>query len=108
MRIRRGDTVKVIAGKDIGKTGAVKRVEPKRERLYVEGVNMRKRHTRPRSLRDTQRAAQVGGVIEDEGPIHISNVMLVDPRSGEPTRVGVSRESGRRTRIARRSGEAID
>jgi large subunit ribosomal protein L24 len=108
LKIRRGDTVKVIAGKDLGKTGQVKKVEPKRQRLYVEGVNMRKRHQRPRSLRDTQRAAQVGGVIEDEGPIHVSNVMLVDPGSGEATRIGVRREGGRRTRVARRSGEEID
>ncbi len=108
MKIRRGDTVKVIAGKDVGRTGEVKRVEPKRSRVYVEGVNMRKRHQRPRTLRDTQKAAEAGGVIEDEGPIHVSNVMLLDPKSGEPTRVGISREDGARTRIARRSGERID
>ena len=100
--------MKVIAGKDVGKTGEVKRVEPKRSRVYVEGVAMRKRHTRPQSLRDTQKAAEVGGVIEDEGPIHISNVMLLDPKSGEATRVGISREGGQRTRIARRSGERLD
>ena len=108
LRIRRDDMVKVIAGKDRGKTGRVLRVDPGRSRVYVEGLNVQKRHRRPRTLRDTQRAQEVGGVIEAEGPIHVSNVMLLDPSTNEPTRVGVKREDGRRTRVARRSGEAID
>jgi len=108
MKIRRDDTVKVLSGKDRGKTGRVLRVEPKRERVYVEGMNVQKRHTRPRSLRETQRAQEIGGIIEVEGPIHVSNVMLVDPKSGEPTRVGVKREGGRRVRIAKRSGAELD
>src|SRR5919197_1195257 len=91
LKIRRGDTVQVISGKDSGKQGRVLRVEPKRNRLYVEGLNMVKRHQRPRSLKDTQRGGKVGGVIEKEGPIHISNVMLVDPKENRPTRVGVER-----------------
>jgi large subunit ribosomal protein L24 len=107
-RIRRDDTVKVISGKDSGKTGRVLRVEPRRERLFVEGVNIQKRHQRPRSLRDVQRAQEVGGIVESEGPIHISNVLLLDPSTNEPTRVGVSREGGVRSRVARRSGERID
>jgi large subunit ribosomal protein L24 len=108
MRIRRDDTVKVIAGKDRGKTGRVLRVDPKRERVYVEGLNIVKRHTRPRTLRDTQRAQDIGGIIEREGPIHVSNVMLLDPDSNRPTRVAVKREGGRRMRVAKRSGKEID
>jgi large subunit ribosomal protein L24 len=108
MRIRKDDTVKVISGKDRGKTGRVLRTDPSRDRVYVEGMNIQKRHTRPRSLRDTQRAQEIGGIIETEGPIHVSNVMLVDPKSGESTRVGVRREGGRRIRIAKKSGTEID
>jgi len=108
MRIRRDDQVKVIAGKDRGKTGRVLRVEPKRERVYVEGLNIIKRHTKPRSLRDTQRAQEIGGIVEREGPIHVSNVMLLDPDSNQPTRVAVTRDGGRRVRIAKRSGKEVD
>jgi large subunit ribosomal protein L24 len=108
MRIRRDDTVKVITGKDRGKTGRVLRVDPARRRVYVEGVAIQKRHVRPRTLRDTQRQQEIGGIVEQPGPIDVSNVMLVDPKSGEPTRVGVRREGGRRVRVAKRSGEDID
>jgi large subunit ribosomal protein L24 len=108
MKIRKDDTVKVISGKDRGKTGRVLRVDPKHERVYVEGMNIQKRHIRPRTVRDTQRAQEIGGIVEREGPIHVSNVMLVDPKSGEPTRVGVKREDGRRVRVAKRSGAEID
>jgi large subunit ribosomal protein L24 len=108
LKIRKDDMVKVIAGKSRGRTGRVLRVDPKNQRVYVEGANMIKRHQRPRTLRDTQRGGEVGGVIEKEGPIHISNVMLLEPGSGDPTRVRVKREGGRRTRIAARSGEAIE
>jgi large subunit ribosomal protein L24 len=107
-KIRRDDRVMVMSGKDKGKTGKVLHVEPKKDRVFVEGMNIQKRHQRPRSIRDAQRAESVGGVIEKEGPIHISNVMLVDPKSGDPTRVGVKREDGQRTRVAKKSGEAID
>ena len=100
-RIRREDTVKVISGKDSGKTGRVLRVEPKRSRLFVEGVNIQKRHQKPRTLKDVQRAQEVGGIVESEGPIHISNVMLLDPKTGDPTRVGIKREGGRRVRISK-------
>jgi large subunit ribosomal protein L24 len=108
LRIKREDTVKVIAGKDRGKTGKVLRVDPGRQRVYVEGVAIRKRHQRPHAVPGTQRGGEVGGVVESEGPIHVSNVMLVDPGSNRPTRVGVSREGGRRVRVGRRSGEAIE
>ena len=108
-KVRSGDTVEVISGKDAGKKGKVLRVEPKKNRLFVEGLNMVKRHQRPRSLRDTQRGGKVGGVIEKEGPIHVSNVALVDPRDHKPTRVGVRRtEQGGRMRVTKRSGTEID
>ena len=108
LRIRRDDTVRVIAGKDRGRTGRVKSVDPKKQKVYVEGVNIIKRHIKPRTLRDTQRAQEIGGIVEMEGPIHISNVMLIDPSSGEPTRVGVQREGAKRTRIAKKSGKEIE
>ena len=108
VKIRRDDTVRIIAGKDRGRTGRVLRVDPKNRRVYVEGANIIKRHMRPRTLRDTQRAQELGGIVEKEGPIHVSNVMLIDPDSGEPTRVGVNRESGRRVRVAKKSGKEMD
>ena len=108
LRIRSDDRVQVIAGKDRGKSGRVLRVEPGKERVYVEGLNMIKRHTRPQQVADTMRGQTVGGVIEREGPIHVSNVMLLDPKGGKPTRVGVERENGKPFRVARRSGARID
>jgi large subunit ribosomal protein L24 len=108
MKIRRDDNVKVISGKDRGRTGRVLRVDAARQRVYVEGVNVQKRHTRPRTLRDTQRQQEVGGIVESEGPVHISNVQLIDPKSGDPTRVSVKREDGRRVRVAKKSGADID
>ena len=107
-RIRRDDTVIVISGKDRGKTGKVLRVYPARQRVIVEGLNIVKRHQRPQQVRDAQRAETVGGVIEKEGPIHISNVMLVDPKDGKPSRVGIVRENGERHRVAKRSGTKLD
>src|SRR5436190_18463300 len=104
LKIRRGDTVQVIGGKDSGKQGRVLRVEPKKNRLYVEGLNIVKRHQRPRTLKETQRGGKIGGVIEKEGPIHVSNVMLVDPKQNRPTRVAVERQDdGKRVRVAKRS-----
>jgi len=108
MKIRKDDMVKVISGKDRGKTGRVLRTEPARDRVYVEGVAIQKRHQRPRTLRDTQRAQEIGGVIEVEGPVHVSNVMLLDPQTGDPTRVGIRRDGRLRTRVAKRSGTEID
>ena len=107
-KVRRDDMVKVLAGKDKGKTGRVLRVEPKKNRVFVEGINIQKRHQRPRSIRDAQRAQEIGGVIEREGPIHISNVMLLDPKTGDPTRVAIKREGGRRVRVSKRSGQEVD
>jgi large subunit ribosomal protein L24 len=107
-RIKSGDEVIVISGKDRGKRGKVLRVEPRHGRVYVEGLNMIKRHQRPRQVAGAQRAEQVGGVIEKEGPIHLSNVMLADPQDGRPTRVRIESEGGQRYRIAARSGTRID
>jgi large subunit ribosomal protein L24 len=108
LKIRRDDTVRIIAGKDRGKTGRVLRVDPVKHKVFVEGANIVKRHMKPRTLRDTQRAQEMGGIVEMEGPIHISNVMLIDPDSGEPTRVSMKREGGRRVRVAKKSGKEID
>ena len=107
LKIRSGDKVKVMSGKDRGKTGRVLRVEPKKDRVYVEGLAMVKRHTRPKQVAGAQSQAAVGGVIEREGPIHISNVMLLDAK-GAPTRVGIEREDGTRVRVAKSSGERLD
>jgi large subunit ribosomal protein L24 len=107
-KIRRDDEVVVISGKDRGKTGKVLRVDPSKQRVFVEGLNIVKRHQRPMQVPNAQRAEQVGGVIEKEGPIHISNVMLIDPKDKKPTRVGVVRENGARRRVAKRSGTKLD
>ena len=104
MRIRTDDEVVVISGKDRGKTGKVLRVDPKKQRVYVEGLNIIKRHQRPLPNAPQREA----GVIEREGPIHISNVQLVDPKTKKPTRVGVSREGGVRNRVTRASGTKLD
>ena len=108
MRIRTGDDVVIIGGKDRGKQGRVIRVTPKNRKVYVEGLNLLKRHQRPRSVKDTQKGGEVGGIIEKEGPIHVSNVMLLDPQKNKPTRVSVTREGGKRKRVARASGAPIE
>jgi large subunit ribosomal protein L24 len=103
-RIRKDDEVVVIAGKDKGKTGRVLRVDPVKQRVIVEGVNIVKRHQRPTpGVVDS-----VAGVIEREAAIHLSNVALLDPTDGKPTRVGTEIHEGRRYRVARRSGTRID
>jgi large subunit ribosomal protein L24 len=107
LKIRSGDHVQVISGKDRGKSGRVLRVDPARERVIVEGLNMIKRHTRPSQVAGAQSEAQMGGVIEREGPIHISNVMLLDSK-GKPTRVGIERDGGQRFRVARSTGARLD
>ncbi|HUA11867.1 MAG TPA: 50S ribosomal protein L24 [Solirubrobacteraceae bacterium] len=107
MKIRSGDQVTIIAGKDRGKNGRVLRVDPAGERVYVEGLNIIKRATRPSQAAGSVTAAQLGGIIEKEGPIHVSNVMLLDPK-GAPTRVGIVRTDGRRHRVAKTSGTEID
>jgi large subunit ribosomal protein L24 len=105
MKIRTDDEVIVISGKDKGKTGKVLRVDRASDRVFVEGLNMIKRHQRPTPGRPNQQV----GVIEREGPIHVSNVAIVDPKDNKPTRVGVRRdENGRRMRVTRRSGSELD
>jgi len=105
MKIRAEDHVIVIAGKDKGKTGKVLRTDPRKDRVFVEGLNMVKRHQRPNPARPN---AQVG-VIEKEGPIHISNVAIVDPKEKKPTRVGIRRgDDGNRMRVTKRSGTELD
>jgi large subunit ribosomal protein L24 len=102
MKIRKGDQVTVITGKDTGKTGEILRVIPAKRRVIVQGVNMIKRHTRPV-------AGNPGGIIEREASIHASNVSLLDPKENTPTRVGYKfLEDGRKARFAKRSGEIID
>ena len=104
MRIKSDDTVIVIAGKDKGKTGKVLRVDPKNSKVFVEGLNMVKRHQRPVPGRPNLQV----GVIEKEGPIHVSNVAIVDPKDHKPTRIGVRREDGKRMRVTKRSGAELD
>jgi large subunit ribosomal protein L24 len=104
LKIRRDDEVVVISGKDRGKTGKVLRVEPQKDRVYVQGLNIVKRHQRPLPNAPQREA----GVIEREGPIHISNVMLIDPKTKKPTRVGIAREGGVRNRVTRASGTKLD
>jgi len=105
MRIRTDDNVIVISGKDKGKTGKVLRTDPKRDRVYVEGLNMVKRHQRPLPGRPNMQV----GVIEKEGPIHVSNVAILDPSDSKPTRIGTRRhESGRRIRVSKRTGTELD
>jgi len=108
MKIRRDDQVAVISGKDRGKSGKVIRVDRAKERVYVEGLNIIKRHTRPQQVRNSTHGESVGGVIEKEGPIHVSNVSLIDPKDNKPSRIGVVREDGRRFRVTRRSNSKLD
>jgi len=108
LKVRTGDEVIVTSGKDKGKKGKILRVDPARSRVYVEGLNIVKRHQRPRQVAGAQRAEQVGGVIEKEGPIHVSNVSLLDPKDGKPTRTSIVREDGQRFRVAKRSGQRLD
>jgi large subunit ribosomal protein L24 len=104
MKIKKGDTVQVIAGKDKGAKGKVIQAYPDTQRVLVEGVNRIKKHTR---ITQNQRGAQSGGIITTEAAIHVSNVMLVDG-DGKPTRVGKKiTDEGKRVRISRRSGKEI-
>ena len=102
LKIRKGDTVTVVAGREKGRSGEVLRTDPARRRVVVQGVNMVKRHTRPSPV-------SPGGVLEKEASLDISNVALVDPSDGKATRVGFRvLEDGRKVRYAKRSGEVID
>jgi large subunit ribosomal protein L24 len=107
MKIRKNDMVMVVAGNDRGKTGKVLKVFPKKSRVIIEGINLRKKHTKP-----NQKNPQ-GGILEKESPIHVSNVMILDPKSNEPTRVGsriiLDEKTGKKkiARVAKASGEMI-
>ena len=101
-KIKKGDKVVVLTGRDKGRTGEVFQVMPKEERALVRGVNLVKRHQR-------QTATQEGGIIQKEAPVHLSNLAIADPKDGKPTRVGFKTlEDGRKVRFARRSGDLID
>ena len=91
----------VIAGKDKGKTGVILTSFPKKDRVLVEGVNIIKKHMKP------NQANPQGGIVSQEAAIHVSNVMLIDPKTGEPTRVGYKVEDGKKVRVAKKSGEII-
>lgn len=101
MKIKKGDKVIVITGKDKGKTGEVTKAMPKENKVIVSGINLAKRHQKPSQ-------ENAGGVVSKEMPIHVSNVALVDPKSGKATRVAIRvEEGGRKVRVAKRSGDVI-
>ncbi len=102
LRIKTDDEVIVISGKDKGKTGKVLRVDAEHDRVFVEGLNIIKRHQRA-----LPGSTQPAGVIEREASIHVSNVALIDPKTKKPTRIGVEVRDGKRVRVAKRSGEVI-
>ncbi|WP_284141023.1 MULTISPECIES: 50S ribosomal protein L24 [unclassified Virgibacillus] len=101
MHVKKGDKVKVLSGKDRGKQGTILETYPKKDRVLVEGVNMIKKHAKP-----SQENPQ-GGILNQEAPIHVSNVLPIDPKSGEPTRVGYEVRDGKKVRIAKKSGEEL-
>ena len=101
-KIKTNDRVVVLAGKDKGRTGNVTKVMPKDSRVVISGLNMVQRHTRP-SQGDPQ-----GGIKTREAPLHVSNVAIVDPKTGEPTRVGFRLEDGKKVRFAKKSGEVLN
>lgn len=108
-KIRRGDRVVVLAGKDKGHVGEVIRVEPTKNRVYVEGAKIQRVSNRVAQMRNAQQGSgQTGGIIEREGPIHVSNVALVDPKDEKATRVRIVREDGARSRRSVRSGQILD
>ena len=102
MHVKKGDKVMVISGKDKGKTGVILSAVPKKDRVFVEGVNIVKKHVKPNQLNPQ------GGIVSQEAAIHVSNVMLIDPKTGEPTRVGFKVEDGKKVRVAKKSGNVID
>ncbi|MDR4888439.1 50S ribosomal protein L24 [Bacillus sp. HNG] len=102
MHVKKGDKVQVISGKDKGKQGVILESFPKKDRVIVEGVNIVKKHSKP------SQANPQGGIISHEAPIHVSNVMPLDPKSGNPTRVGYKEVDGKKVRVAKKSGEVLD
>ena len=102
MHVKKGDKVVVISGKDKGKQGVVLEAYPKKDRVLVEGVNIVKKHAKP------SQANPQGGIFEQEAAIHVSNVMIIDPKTGNPTRVGYQTVDGKKVRVAKKSGESLD
>ena len=102
MKIKKGDNVVVIAGKDKGKTGVIAHAYPKEDMVLIEGVNVKKRHQKAR------RGGAKGQVIEKAMPIHVSNTMFLDPKGNKGTRLSITREGGVRVRVAKKSGSAIE
>ena len=101
MFIKKNDKVKVIAGRDKGKEGTVEKVFPSKERVIVKGVNIVKKHQKPTNANPN------GGIVEVEAPIHVSNVMLIDPSNNEPTRVGFKIEDGKKVRVSKKTGKTL-
>ena len=101
MFIKKNDKVKVIAGKDKGKEGTVEKVFPSKERVIVKGVNIVKKHQKPTNANPN------GGIVEVEAPIHVSNVMLIDPSNNEPTRVGFKIEDGKKVCVSKKTGKTL-
>ncbi len=102
MHVKKGDKVVVISGKEKGKQGVVLEAFPKKDRVLVEGVNIVKKHAKP------SQANPQGGIFEQEAAIHVSNVMIIDPKTGNPTRVGYQTVDGKKVRVAKKSGESLD
>jgi large subunit ribosomal protein L24 len=102
MHVKKGDKVMVISGKDKGKTGIILEAYPKQSRVLVEGINIVKKHAKPSQVNPQ------GGILNQEAPIHVSNVMPIDAKTGKPTRVGYTVENGKKVRVAKKSGEVLD
>lgn len=102
MHVKKGDKVQVITGKDKGKQGVILAAFPKENRVIVEGVNIVKKHSKPSQLNPQ------GGIITKEAPVHVSNVLPLDPKTGEPTRVGYQLVDGKKVRVAKKSGQVLD
>jgi large subunit ribosomal protein L24 len=107
-KVRRGDRVIVLSGKDKGHIGEIIRVDHEKNKVYVEGAMVQKVSNRVAQMRNANQGAQTGGIIEREGPIHVSNVALVDPKDNKATRIRVVREDGSRSRRSARSGQKLD
>jgi large subunit ribosomal protein L24 len=102
MHVKKGDKVMVISGKDKGKTGVILEAYPKQSRVLVEGINVVKKHSKP------SQANPQGGIISQEAPVHVSNVMPIDPKTVTPTRVGYTTVDGKKVRVAKKSGQVLD
>lgn len=102
MHVKTGDKVKVITGKDKGKEGVILKTFPKKDRVIVEGINIVKKHRKASQTNPT------GGILEEVAPIHVSNIMLIDAKTGEPTRVGSKVVDGKKVRVSKKTGEIID